>query len=184
VSCYPETNQSVPNLHGQLALADGSVEELCAEFFLEQANGCRESRLNDVCTPSRKQRPFLNRSKTVSGAGLSLLPQSGQPLRQSRQETTLARKLQARGHDVVFISVLDTEPYVRAAQLPFIPYCEKEIPMGSVRQTTDQLSKLQGQAALEFSIRSVASGLESSFKGVRFRESSLAFPVSLYGPIP
>jgi hypothetical protein len=66
----------------------------------------------------------------------------------------------------VFISVLDTEPYVRAAQLPFIPYCEKEIPLGSVRQTTDQLSKLQGQAALEFSIRSVAGGLESSFRNL------------------
>ena len=37
--------------------------------------------------------------------------------------TTLARRLQARGHDVVVISVLDTELYVRAAQLPFIPYC-------------------------------------------------------------
>jgi MGT family glycosyltransferase len=66
----------------------------------------------------------------------------------------------------VFISVLDTEPYVRAAQLPFIPYCEKEFPLGSVRQTTDQLSKLQGQAALEFSIRSVASSLESSFRNL------------------
>lgn len=66
----------------------------------------------------------------------------------------------------MFISVLDTEPYVRAAQLPFIPYCEKEIPLGSVRQTTDQLSKLQGQAALEFSIRSVAGGLESSFRNL------------------
>ncbi len=54
--------------------------------------------------------------------------------------TALARKLKARGHDVVFISILDTEPYVRAAQLPFIPYCEKEFPLGSVRQTTDQLS--------------------------------------------
>ena len=35
--------------------------------------------------------------------------------------TTLARRLKARGHDVVFISVLDTEPFVRAAHLPFIP---------------------------------------------------------------
>jgi zeaxanthin glucosyltransferase len=61
--------------------------------------------------------------------------------------TTLARKLKARGHDVVFISVLDSEPYVRAAQLPFISYCEKELPLGSIRQTSDQLSQLQGQAA-------------------------------------
>src|ERR1700745_819269 len=80
--------------------------------------------------------------------------------------TTLARKLKARGHDVVFISVLDTEPYVRAAQLPFIPYCEKEIPLGSVRQTTDQLGKLTGQTALEFAIRSVAAGLQASFRSL------------------
>jgi zeaxanthin glucosyltransferase len=80
--------------------------------------------------------------------------------------TALARKLKARGHDVVFISILDTEPYVRAAQLPFIPYCEKELPLGSVRQRTEQLSKLQGQAALEFTIQLIASALESSFKNL------------------
>jgi zeaxanthin glucosyltransferase len=80
--------------------------------------------------------------------------------------TTLARKLKARGHDVVFISVLDSEPHVRAAQLPFIPYCEKEMPLGLVRQEAEQLSKLQGQAALEFTIRVVASGLETFFKNL------------------
>jgi zeaxanthin glucosyltransferase len=80
--------------------------------------------------------------------------------------TTLARRLQARGHDVVFISVLDTEPYVRAAQLPFIPYCEKEFPLGSVSQRTDQLGKLQGQAALEFAIGDIANGLEAAFRNL------------------
>ena len=80
--------------------------------------------------------------------------------------TTLARRLKARGHDVVFISVLDTEPYVRAAQLPFIPYCEKEFPLGSVRPKTDQLGKLEGQAALEVAIRLVANGLESAFRNL------------------
>ena len=67
--------------------------------------------------------------------------------------TTLARRLKARGHNVVFISVLDTAPYVRAAQVPFIPYCQKEFPLGSARKRTDRQSKLQGQAALEFVIR-------------------------------
>jgi hypothetical protein len=33
--------------------------------------------------------------------------------------TALARKLKAPSHDVVFISILDAELYVRAAQLPF-----------------------------------------------------------------
>jgi zeaxanthin glucosyltransferase len=80
--------------------------------------------------------------------------------------TALARKLKARGHDVVFVSILDTEPYVRAAQLPLIPYCEKELPLGSVRLERVQLSKLQGQAALEFTIRVVASALEAFFKNL------------------
>jgi MGT family glycosyltransferase len=80
--------------------------------------------------------------------------------------TTLARRLKARGHEVVFISVLDTEPYVRAAQLPFIPYCEKEFPLGSVRQKTDQLGKLQGQAALEFAIGNIANSLEAAFRNL------------------
>src|SRR5258706_319337 len=80
--------------------------------------------------------------------------------------TTLARRLKAREHDVVFISVLDTEPYVRAAQLPFIPYCEKEFPLGSVRQKTDQLGKLQGQAALEFAIGNIANSLEAAFRNL------------------
>jgi zeaxanthin glucosyltransferase len=80
--------------------------------------------------------------------------------------TTLARRLQARGHDVVFISVLDTAPYVRAAQLPFIPYCQKEFPLGSVRKRTDQQSKLRGQAALEFVIGEVANVLKAAFRNL------------------
>jgi MGT family glycosyltransferase len=80
--------------------------------------------------------------------------------------TTLSRKLKARGHDVVFISVLDTEPYVRAAQLPFIPYCKKEFPLGSVSQRTDQQSKLQGQAALEFVIGEAANVLQAAFRNL------------------
>ena len=78
--------------------------------------------------------------------------------------TTLARKLKARGNDVVFISVLDTEPFVTAANLPFVPFCEEDLPLGSVRKAIDQLSKLQGLAALEFALSSVANTLSSSFK--------------------
>ena len=43
--------------------------------------------------------------------------------------TTLARKLKARGHDVVFLSMPDTERFVRAAELPFIPFCENDFPV-------------------------------------------------------
>ena len=80
--------------------------------------------------------------------------------------TTLARKLKARGHDVVFISVLDTEHFVTAANLSFVPFCEADIPLGSVRKAIDQLSKLQGHAALEFALRSVANSLSSSFRNL------------------
>jgi MGT family glycosyltransferase len=80
--------------------------------------------------------------------------------------TTLARKLKARGHDVVFISVLDTEPFVTAADLPFVPFCEKDLPLGSARKAIDQLSKLQGRAALEFALNSVANSLSSSFENL------------------
>jgi MGT family glycosyltransferase len=80
--------------------------------------------------------------------------------------TTLARKLKARGHDVVFISVLDTEPFVTAANLPFVPYCEEDLPLGSSRKAIGQLSKLQGHAALEFALSSVANSLNSSFKNL------------------
>jgi MGT family glycosyltransferase len=80
--------------------------------------------------------------------------------------TALARKLKARGHDVAFISVLDTEPFVTAAGLPFIPHCEEDLPRGSLRQMTDQLSQMQGQEALQFAIRSVANGLNSAFRNL------------------
>jgi zeaxanthin glucosyltransferase len=36
--------------------------------------------------------------------------------------TALARKLQSRGHEVVFIGVPDIESVVRAADLEFVPF--------------------------------------------------------------
>jgi hypothetical protein len=77
--------------------------------------------------------------------------------------TTLARKLKARGHDVAFISVLDSEPYVRAAQLPFIPYCEKEMPLGLVRQEGQLLPGFYvGLRSKEGLIHSVLAGEDLS----------------------
>jgi zeaxanthin glucosyltransferase len=46
--------------------------------------------------------------------------------------TSLARKLQSRGHEVVFIGVPDIEPVVRAADLHSVPFCENEYPPGSM----------------------------------------------------
>jgi hypothetical protein len=69
--------------------------------------------------------------------------------------TTLSRKLKARGHDVVFISVLDTEPFVTAANLPFVPFCEEDFPLGAVRKAIDHLSKLQGHVLTEVDCSSI-----------------------------
>ena len=80
--------------------------------------------------------------------------------------TTLARKLKGRGHDVVFLSMPDTEPFVRAAELPFIPFCENDFPVGSLAKSMAALSKLQGQAALELVIKSVANTMASAFRNL------------------
>ncbi|ADV84670.1 glycosyltransferase [Terriglobus saanensis] len=80
--------------------------------------------------------------------------------------TTLARKLQARGHDVVFLSVPDTEPFVRAAQLPYVPFSEKDFPVGSLAKSLDQLNKLKGQEALEMVMRLVSANMESAFRNL------------------
>jgi len=77
--------------------------------------------------------------------------------------TTLARRLKRRGHDVVSVGFSDAEPLVRAAELPFVPIGEKEYPAGSGRELLNQMSKLQGQEALEFTHRAVADILQASF---------------------
>jgi zeaxanthin glucosyltransferase len=55
--------------------------------------------------------------------------------------TALARELQLRNHDVVFLSLLDAESFVRAAGLTFVPYCEKEFPAGFLNERLRQLAK-------------------------------------------
>ena len=77
--------------------------------------------------------------------------------------TTLARRLRSRGHDVVSISIPDAEPFVRGAGLPFVPYCQKDFPVGSLREKSDQLSRLEGQEALEFTHRIIAEMLQAEF---------------------
>ena len=70
--------------------------------------------------------------------------------------TTLARKLQSRGHHVVFISLPDGEAAVRAAGLAFLPCGIKEYPLGSLKERLRWLSKLQGEEALQATLQNVA----------------------------
>jgi MGT family glycosyltransferase len=76
--------------------------------------------------------------------------------------TALARKLKSRGHEVVFISVPDAEPAVRAAKLDFVPFCEKEYPEGAFNKQWSEVARLHGPDVLRYTSREVMLGLTES----------------------
>ena len=76
--------------------------------------------------------------------------------------TTLARKLQSRGHDVVFISLADVAPFVEAAGLRFVPCSEAAYPAGSLGKLVRRLSELSGEDALHFTVNSMMKGYTKS----------------------
>jgi zeaxanthin glucosyltransferase len=65
----------------------------------------------------------------------------------------LARKLQSRGHEIVFIGVPDIEPVVRAADLDFVRFCENEYPPGSTAKSFGGVAKLQGLDVVRYTVR-------------------------------
>jgi zeaxanthin glucosyltransferase len=75
----------------------------------------------------------------------------------------LARQLQSRNHEVVFITSRLVEPLVRAAGLPFASFGEEES-LSALREKAmsgfSQLSKLQGEDASRFALQSVARRIE------------------------
>jgi zeaxanthin glucosyltransferase len=73
--------------------------------------------------------------------------------------TALARKLQARGNEVVFISVPDAEPVLRAAGLEFVPFCEEEYPTGSIDGYWSSVAKLHGEEVIRHSSRELLPGI-------------------------
>src|SRR5215469_8517773 len=76
--------------------------------------------------------------------------------------TALARKLQSRGHDVVFISLADVAPFAEAAGLPFVPCSETAYPAGSLSTLVRRLSELSGEDALNFTVNSMMKGYTAS----------------------
>jgi zeaxanthin glucosyltransferase len=70
--------------------------------------------------------------------------------------TALARQLQARGHDVLFLYSSD------AAGLPFIPDPEKD----HVNENRGQTSKMQGEDALKFGMRLLMTETEAKLKSL------------------
>ena len=79
--------------------------------------------------------------------------------------TALARKLQSRGHEVVFIGLPDIGPVVRAANLEFAPFCENEYPLGSVPEDWSAVAALRGLDVVRYTVRELTPPLlKASFE--------------------
>jgi zeaxanthin glucosyltransferase len=79
--------------------------------------------------------------------------------------TALARKMQARGNEVVFIGFPETEAAIRAANLEFVPFCEREFPTGSIGKALGGVAKLHGLEVVQYTCREVVPGLlEAAFE--------------------
>jgi zeaxanthin glucosyltransferase len=74
--------------------------------------------------------------------------------------TTLARKLQSRNHNVVFISSPDGEPSVRAADLTFVPWAVKELAAAPPKERP-RWQELQGEEALRAALQNAAARTEA-----------------------
>lgn len=71
----------------------------------------------------------------------------------------LARKLNQLGHEAIFFGVPDIESVVRAAGVTFIPYGEKEHPIGSVNDLYAPLAKLSGLEVIQYAFERCSPGL-------------------------
>jgi len=69
--------------------------------------------------------------------------------------TALGRRLQSRGHDVVYFQVPDLESPIRASGLRFRQIGEHDFPIGSLRARDEVLGKLTGRAALRCGLRGI-----------------------------
>jgi len=78
--------------------------------------------------------------------------------------TALGRRLQSRGHEVVYFQVADLEPPIRAAGLEFRQIGRDDFPPGSLRARDEDLGKLTGRAALRCGLRGIERKAEMLFR--------------------
>jgi MGT family glycosyltransferase len=69
--------------------------------------------------------------------------------------TALGRRLQARGHEVIYFQVADLERPIRAAGLKFRQIGREDFPLGSLRARDEEVCKLKGLAALRCGLRGI-----------------------------
>jgi hypothetical protein len=78
--------------------------------------------------------------------------------------TALGRRLQSRGHDVVYFQVADLESPIRAAGLRFRQIGQHDFPLGSLRARDEEGGKLEGLAALRCGIRGIVMKSQMIFR--------------------
>jgi zeaxanthin glucosyltransferase len=78
--------------------------------------------------------------------------------------TALGRRLQSRGHEVVYFQVADLERPIRAAGLPFRQIGREDFPPGSLRARDEDLGKLEGPAALRRALRGIKLNAKMLFR--------------------
>jgi UDP:flavonoid glycosyltransferase YjiC (YdhE family) len=78
--------------------------------------------------------------------------------------TALGRRLQARGHEVVYFQVADLERPIRAAGLEFRQIGREDFPPGSLRARDEEVCKLKGIAALRCGLRGIGRKAEMLFR--------------------
>jgi zeaxanthin glucosyltransferase len=78
--------------------------------------------------------------------------------------TTLGYELKRRGHQVTVVGILDAEQKALAAGLDFCAIAPLECPYGTMQKLFDELGKLNGLAALKYTISSIRNGAETFLK--------------------
>jgi zeaxanthin glucosyltransferase len=105
--------------------------------------------------PSCIRGTFNSRKGSTMKIGFLSLPLFGH----LNPMTALARKLQSRGNEIVFITLPDAEPVLRPANLNFVTFCEEEYPAGSIAQNWSSVAKLHGEEVVPHSMRELTPGL-------------------------
>jgi zeaxanthin glucosyltransferase len=67
--------------------------------------------------------------------------------------TALGRKMQARGHEVIFFGLPDAARIVHNAGLDFVPFGEEEYPVGTTPAMYARLATLKGEDVIRYSFQ-------------------------------
>jgi zeaxanthin glucosyltransferase len=69
--------------------------------------------------------------------------------------TALGRRLQSRGHEVVYLQVADLERPIRSAGLEFRQIGREDFPLGALRARDEEVGQLKGLAAMRCALRGI-----------------------------